>query len=122
MKRFKENELISLVNIIAQRKSKGPWLLWFPKSTQKYISKPIKTKSEMQALGSWLTSESDGRSWHNSIFRDYKEIIYRSKKYTKDQGKLLYKAIVDNNDWDGVDIGSPIEDIRTKLKFDVIVR
>lgn len=111
MKKFKEKELINLVNVVSQRKNKGPWLLWFPKRTQKYISKPIKTKSEIQALGSWLASETDARSWHNSIFRDYKDIIYKGKKYTKVQGKLLYKEIVNNNDWDGVDIGNPIEDL-----------
>lgn len=101
----------------AQRKGKGPWLLWFPKNTQKYLSRPIKTKSELQALGSWLASDSEGRSWHNTVFKDYKEIFYRGRKYTKDQGKLLYKTIVENDDWDGVDLGDPVSEEKSKLKL-----
>jgi hypothetical protein len=91
------------------RRGKGPWMLWFPEKTHQYISGSIRTKSELQALGAWLASESGGRDWHNSIFRDHKEVKYRGRVYTKEQGKLLYHSVVKNNDWGSVDRGIEIK-------------
>jgi len=93
---------------ITKREGKGPWMLWFPAKTQQYISKFIKTKSDIQALGSWLASETDNRKWHTSIFRDHEEVVFRGRRYSKEQGKLLYKRLIETDDWEGVDLGSPV--------------
>jgi hypothetical protein len=102
------------VRLALSRKGKGPWMVWFPKDKPKYISKPIKTKGELQALGSWLASKTDGRNWHNNIFNDYKNVYY-NKMFTKEEGKLLYDALVLRNDWDSVDLGDPIKIEKTKI-------
>jgi hypothetical protein len=100
--------------ILSNRKGKGPWMVWFPKKKPKYISKPIKTKGDLQALGSWLASKTDDRYWHNNIFNDYKNVYY-NKSFTEDQGKLLYDALIANNDWDSVDLSDPIKIEKSKL-------
>lgn len=92
---------------ILSRSGKGPWMIWFPKKTQVYISKPIKTRTDQQALGSWVAAETEGRSWHNTVFQDHKRVVYRGRIYTKEQGKLLYRILVENDDWDSIDVGSP---------------
>lgn len=91
---------------ILSRRGEGPWTVWFPKKTQDYISPKIKTVSDEQALGSWLASETEGREWHHSIWKDHREIVYRGKAYTKDEGKLLYRALIKNNDWESADTGT----------------
>jgi hypothetical protein len=89
------------------RKGKGPWMVWFPRKTQQYVSRPIKTKGDLQALGSWLAAETEGRNWHNTVFQDHKKVIYRGREYSKNEGKLLFNKIIKNNDWESVDMGSP---------------
>jgi len=61
------------------RRSKGPWMVWFPKKSPKYVSGPIQTKGELQAFGSWLASESGGRYWHNTVFENYRKVLYTGK-------------------------------------------
>jgi hypothetical protein len=101
--------------ILSQRTGKGPWMVWFPANKPKYISHSIKTKGDLQALGSWLASETEGRDWHNSVFKDYKDVSYKGRVYTKEQGKLLYRALVKNNDWESVDLGNPVKVEKAKL-------
>jgi len=120
--------MILFENIIKQivlesrknRRGKGPWMVWFPRSNQKYISGPIKTKSELQALGSWLAADSPSnkgveRNWHNTIFKDYKSVVYRERSYTREEGRLLYSKLVKSNDWDAVDLGDPVLVKETEL-------
>ena len=88
------------------RLGKGPWMIWFPKKTKKYISGPIKTKGDLQAIASWLTAETDNRNWHNTVFKDYSNVEYRGRRYSKYEGKILYNNLIINSDWDSVDMGS----------------
>ena len=120
--------MILFENIIKQivfesrktRQGKGPWMVWFPKSSQKYISRPIKTKSELQALTSWLVADSPSekgveRYWHNTIFKDYKSVVYGGRSYDKYNIKKLTGILKANNDWDAVDLGDPIVVKETEL-------
>lgn len=113
------NEKI-IKEVLAARRGKGPWMIWFPATSPRYVSRPIQTKSELQALGSWLAADSPDKSgrerdWHNTIFKDYKRVTYNGIDYNKLQGKLLYSELVKTKNWDGVDLGSPIEEKKTKL-------
>jgi hypothetical protein len=114
---FHTNVLRQAKIILSQRHGKGPWVLWIPLKTKRYRSGPIKTRSEMQALGAWLASETDGKTWHNSIFKDYKEVVYHGRKYNKEEGKILYKEVVKNGDWEAVDLGESKKIEEIELPF-----
>ena len=95
--------------IISDRVGEGPWLVWFPgkspeKQSRVYMSGPIKVRSELQALGSWLAADTEGRNWHNTIFKDYKRVVYQGREFSKDEGKLLFHLLKKNKDWDAVDL------------------
>jgi len=103
---------------IEQREKLGSWMIWFPKSTKAYEGGPIKAKTDKQALASWLMSDFD-KKWFNNIFRDYrsKGVVYKGRKYTKDEGGLLYKKIVENDDWEAVNLSDVTNEKKSKLVF-----